>query len=64
MSHGEWRAGSLGPDGEVHSSLGQRSPTFLAPGITDFVEDSFPIVGVGGGDSLRMIQAYCIYCGL
>ena len=48
MSHEEWSAEHLGPDGEVHSPLGQRSPTFLAPGTTDFVEDNFPLVGGGG----------------
>ena len=46
----------------VRSSLGQRSPTFLAPG-TCFMEDSFSTDG-GKGDGFRMIQAYYIYCVL
>ena len=42
-------------------SVGQRFPTFLAPG-TSFVEDNFfPRMW---GDSLGMIQARYVYCAL
>ena len=38
----------------------QRSPTFRAPG-TGFMEDNFPMVGVGrGGDGFGIIQVHCI----
>ena len=40
--------------------LGQRSPTFLAPGT---VEDNFS-TDLGGGDGFGMIQARYIYCAL
>ena len=48
--------------GEEKSSLGQRSPTFLAPG-TGFVEDNFS-TGVRGWDGFGMIQAHYIYRAL
>ena len=42
-------------------SLGQWSPTSLAPG-TSFMEDRFSVGG--GGNGFGMIQAPCMYCAL
>ena len=44
------------------NALGQRSPTFWAPG-TGFLEDNFS-TDQGHGDGFGMIQAHYIYCVL
>ena len=46
----------------VNGTLGQWSPTFLAPG-TNFMEDNFSM-DQGWRNGLGMIQVHNIYCAL